>query len=189
MSGLKIGVIGATGMVGRQYLDILAASRLPIDTLRLYASPRSVGRRMPFRGEEIAVEELTVEACRGLDVAFFSISTELTKQYAPQVRANGTLVIDDSSAYRMDPDVPLVVPEVNPEAARSHRGIIAGPNCSTAQMVVVLAPLHRANTLKRVVVDTYQAASGAGQAAMDELWNHSRKVLAGERPAPENHPQ
>ncbi len=189
MSGLKIGVIGATGMVGRQYLDILAASRLPIDSLRLYASARSVGRRMPFRGEQIPVEELTVEACRGLDVAFFSISTELTKEYAPRVAANGTLVIDDSSAYRMDPEVPLVVPEVNPEAARGHRGSIAGPNCSTAQMVVVLAPLHQAAGLRRVVVDTYQAASGAGQAAMDELLDHSRRALDGERPASENHPQ
>ena len=144
MSGLRIGVIGATGMVGRQYLGILEGSSLSIDALRLYASARSVGIRMPFKGQQVAVEELTVEACRGLDIAFFSISTELTKQYAPEVAANGTLVIDDSSAYRMDPEVPLVVPEVNPEAARTHTGIIAGPNCSTAQMVVVLAPLHRA---------------------------------------------
>jgi aspartate-semialdehyde dehydrogenase len=189
MPGLQIGVIGATGMVGREYLDILERSSLPIDRLRLYASARSVGRTMRFKGEEVPVEELTVEACRGLDVAFFSISSELTKEFAPPVAANGTLVIDDSSAYRMDPDVPLVVPEVNPEAARNHRGIIAGPNCSTAQMVVVLQPLHRAAGLRRVVVDTYQAASGAGKAAMDELWDHSRRALDGETPPPENHPQ
>lgn len=189
MSGLKLGVIGATGMVGRQYLQILEASALDIAQLRLYASARSVGSRMTFAGESLPVEEFTVEACRGLDIAFFTVSTELTREYAPQVAANGTLVIDDSSAFRMDPDVPLVVPEVNPDAARSHKGIIAGPNCSTAQMVVVLQPLHAAAGLKRVVVDTYQAASGAGKAAMDELVDHSRRYLAGERPAPENHPQ
>jgi len=186
---LKIGVIGATGMVGCQYLEILAASPLQIGELRLYASARSVGSRMTFAGESLAIEEFTVNACRGLDIALFSISTELAREYAPQVAANGTLVIDDSSAFRMDPNVPLVVPEVNPEAARSHHGIIAGPNCSTAQMVVALEPLHRAATLKRVIVDTYQAASGAGKAAMDELTDHTRRTLDGERPAPENHPK
>ena len=189
MSGLKIGVIGATGMVGRQYLEILEHSPLQIGQLRLYASARSVGSRMTFAGESLPVEEFTVEACKGLDIALFSISTELAREFAPQVAANGTLVIDDSSAFRMDPDVPLVVPEVNPDAARQHKGIIAGPNCSTAQMVVVLQPLQQANPITRVVVDTYQAASGAGKAAMDELVDHSRRYLAGERPAPENHPQ
>jgi aspartate-semialdehyde dehydrogenase len=189
MSGLKIGVVGATGMVGRQYLEILEQSPLEIGELRLYASARSVGSRMTFAGESLPVQEFTVEACKGLDVALFSVSTELARQYAPQVAANGTLVIDDSSAFRMDPEVPLVVPEVNPEAARAHNGIIAGPNCSTAQMVVALQPLQQANPIKRVVVDTYQAASGAGKAAMDELIDHSRRYLDGERPAPENHPQ
>jgi aspartate-semialdehyde dehydrogenase len=189
MSGLKIGVVGATGMVGRQYLQILEQSPLEIAQLRLYASARSVGSRMTFGGDSLAVEEFTVEACRGLDIALFTVSTELAREYAPQVAANGTLVIDDSSAFRMDPDVPLVVPEVNPEAAWAHKGIIAGPNCSTAQMVVVLQPLQEAAGLRRVVVDTYQAASGAGKAAMDELIDHSRRFLAGERPAPENHPQ
>ena len=189
MSGLKIGGVGATGMVGRQYLEILEQSPLEIGELRLYASARSVGSRMTFAGESLPVEEFTVEACRGLDIALFSVSTELAREFAPQVAANGTLVIDDSSAFRMDPNVPLVVPEVNPEAARKHNGIIAGPNCSTAQMVVVLQPLQQAAGLKRVVVDTYQAASGAGKAAMDELIDHSRRFLDGERPAPENHPQ
>jgi len=184
MSGLKIGVIGATGMVGRQYLEILEQSSLEIAELRLYASARSVGSRMTFAGESLPVEEFTVEACRGLDIALFSISTELTREFAPQVAANGTLVIDDSSAFRMDPDVPLVVPEVNPEAARQHKG-----NCSTAQMVVALQPLQQIAPIKRIVVDTYQAASGAGKAAMDELIDHSRRYLDGERPAPENHPQ
>ena len=105
---------------------------------------------MTFDGESLPVQEFTVEACRGLDIALFSVSTELAREYAPQVAANGTLVIDDSAAFRMDPDVPLVVPEVNPDAARAHNGIIAGPNCSTAQMVVALQPLHKAATLKRV---------------------------------------
>jgi aspartate-semialdehyde dehydrogenase len=189
MSGLKIGVMGATGMVGRQYLEILEASPLEIGELRLYASARSVGSRMTFAGESLPVQELTVEACRGLDIALFSVSSELAREYAPQIAQNGTLIIDDSSAFRMDPDVPLVVPEVNPDAARAHRGIIAGPNCSTAQMVVALKPLHDAAGLKRVIVDTYQAASGAGKAAMDELIDHSRRALAGEHPAPEHHPQ
>jgi aspartate-semialdehyde dehydrogenase len=188
MSGLKIGVIGATGMVGREYLGILDASALEIDQLRLYASRRSVGLTLPFRGEELPIEEFTVEACRGLDVALFSVSTELAREYAPKVAAAGTLVIDDSSAFRMDPNVPLVVPEVNAEDAAKHQGIIAGPNCSTAQMVVVLAPLQRANPIRRVVVDTYQAASGAGKAAMDELYAQTREVLGGGSPAPEAHP-
>lgn len=188
MSGLQIGIVGATGMVGREYLGILEQSRLTIATLRLFASRRSVGNTMTFRGEGLPIEELTVEACRGLDLALFSISTELTREYAPAVAEAGTLVIDDSSAFRMDPSVPLVVPEVNPEDARAHHGIIAGPNCSTAQMVVVLAPLQRANALRRVVVDTYQAASGAGKAAMDELVDHTRAALRGETPTPSAHP-
>ncbi len=188
MSNLKIGIVGATGMVGREYLGILEQSKLPVDELRLFASKRSVGLRLPFKGAELAVEEFTVAACRGLDLALFSVSTELAREFARQVAGAGTLVIDDSSAFRLDPDVPLVVPEVNPEAAACHRGIIAGPNCSTAQMVVVLAPLQRANPLTRVVVDTYQAASGAGKAAMDELIDHTRRSLAGESPAPSAHP-
>ncbi|MFN8523014.1 MAG: aspartate-semialdehyde dehydrogenase [Chloroflexota bacterium] len=189
MSGIRIGVIGATGMVGREYPDIIAASTLDVAEVRYFASRRSVGQRMDFRGQSIPVEEFTVEAMRGLDLALFSISTELAREYAPQVAANGTLVIDDSSAFRMDPGVPLVVPEVNAQAAFQHKGIIAGPNCSTAQMVVALAPLHRANPLKRVVVDTYQAASGAGKAAMDELWEQTRETLAGSHPEPQAHPQ
>src|SRR5919206_4658599 len=169
MSGLKIGVVGATGMVGRQYLEILEQSPLEIGELRLFASARSVGSRMTFAGESLPVQEFTVDACRGLDIALFSVSTELAREYAPQVAKNGTLVIDDSSAFRMDPDVPLVVPEVNPEAARQHKGIIAGPNCSTAQMVVALMPLHRVNRIRRIIVDTYQAVSGTGWRAVDEL--------------------
>ena len=189
MSGLKIGIIGATGMVGRQYLEILQESPLDIAELRLYASARSVGSRMTFAGESLPVEEFTVDAVRGLDIALFSVSTELAREFAPTVAANGTLVIDDSSAFRMDPNVPLVVPEVNPDAARAHKGIIAGPNCSTAQMVVVLEPLQKAAGVTRVVVDTYQAASGAGKSATDELMDHSRRFLDGERPVSEIHPQ
>lgn len=185
---LKIGVVGATGMVGREYLEILAKSKLDIGELRLYASRRSAGQLLPFRGQQLPIEELTVEACRGLDLAMFSVSAELAREHAPRVAASGTLVIDDSSAFRMDPTVPLVVPEVNPEAAFHNNGIIAGPNCSTAQMVVVLAPLQRANPIRRVVVDTYQSASGAGKAAMDELIQHTRAVLSGENPSPSAHP-
>ena len=188
MSELKIGIVGATGMVGREYLGILAESRLPIGELRLFASKQSVGMRMRFRGDELPVDEFTVGACRGLDLALFSISTELAREYAPPVASGGTLVIDDSSAFRLDPTVPLVVPEVNPDAIREHRGIIAGPNCSTAQMVVALAPLHRAATLRRVIVDTYQAASGAGKSALDELIDHTRETLAGRTPTPRAHP-
>ena len=188
MAGIRVGIIGATGMVGREYLGILEQSRLDVDELRLFASRRSIGARLPFRGEELAVEGFTVVACRGLDLALFSVSTELAREHAPAVAAQGTLVIDDSSAFRLDPDVPLVVPEVNPDDARRHRGIIAGPNCSTAQMVVVLAPLQRANPLRRVIVDTYQAASGAGKAAMDELIAQTREALDGGTPQPRAHP-
>ena len=188
MSELKIGVVGATGMVGRECLGILEKSGLPVGSLRLFASQNSVGRRLRFRGEQLPVEEFTVEACRGLDLAFFSVSTDLARRHAPQVAAAGTLVIDDSSAFRLDPHVPLVVPEVNAEDAFAHQGIIAGPNCSTAQMVVVLAPLHRANPLRRVVVVTYQAASGAGMAAMDELVEQTREALGGTTPQPRVHP-
>jgi aspartate-semialdehyde dehydrogenase len=189
MAGIKIGIVGATGMVGRLYPSILEESKLEIDELRLFASARSVGKTIPFRGRELPVQEFTVEGCRGLDLALFTVSSELAREFAPVVAANGTLVIDDSSGFRMEPDVPLVVPEVNGEVAFEHKGIIAGPNCSTAQMVVVLAPLNAANPIKRVVVDTYQAASGAGKAAMDELYAHTRDSLDGGSPVAEAMPQ
>jgi aspartate-semialdehyde dehydrogenase len=188
MSGLKIGVIGATGMVGRQYLEILEQSPLEIAQLRLYASARSVGSRMTFAGESLPVEEFTVEACRGLDIALFTVSTELAREFAPQVAANGTLVIDDSSAFRMDPDVPLVVPEVNPEQIHKHNGLIANPNCSTIIMNVPVWPLHKVNRVKRIIVSTYQAVSGAGAWGLYELDAQLKAYASGQEIKKEKFP-
>ena len=170
----SVGVVGATGQVGREFLRILEAGDrpdLPIANLRLFASERSAGRRITVRGQDHVVERARPEPrlYEGLDFVLTAIGDEQAKVYSPAIARSGALNVDKSNAWRMDPAVPLVVPEVNPDAARMHRGIIAGPNCSTTQMVVALWPLHRANRIQRIVVDTYQAVSGTGWRAVDEL--------------------
>jgi aspartate-semialdehyde dehydrogenase len=172
--GFNIGVVGATGQVGREFLRILEQgdrADLPIGSLRLFASERSAGKRVKVRGDEYSIEaaRLDPRQYEGLDFVISAIGDTEARKFAPVVAEAGALDVDKSNAWRMDPTVPLVVPEVNPEAARGHHGIIAGPNCSTTQMVVALWPIHQVSPIRRIIVDTYQAVSGTGWRAVDEL--------------------
>jgi len=180
VSGRTVAIVGATGAVGQDFLTVLAARRFPLRRLRLLASPRSAGQRIRFGDEDLEVEALTPRSFGGVDIALFSAGGAVSREFAPHATAAGAIVVDNSSAFRMDPEVPLVVPEVNPEAARDHQGIVANPNCSTILLALPLAPLHRESGLRAVVVSTYQAASGAGQRAMLELRDDAARVLRGE---------
>ena len=185
MSARHVAIVGATGAVGLEFLRVLAEREFPLRSLRLLASPRSAGQRLAFRGESLPVEALRDDSFRGVDLALFSAGGTISKLHGPRAVQAGAIVVDNSSAFRLDPDVPLVVPEVNPDAIAAHRGILANPNCSTILLVLALWPLHRAAGLAGVVVSTYQAASGAGQRAMLELRESTRAALAGEPvPAP-----
>ena len=186
--GYAVAVVGATGAVGREFLRIAETRDLPIKSLRLLASARSAGTRMQFRGTEIEVEETTDGSFRGVDLAFISATTEASRHYAPLAVAAGAVAIDDSSAFRMDPQVPLVAPEVNAGDLSRDRRLVAIPNCSTTPLVLALAPLHRVNPVRRVVVSTYQSVSGTGSAAMRELTNQTKQVLDGGHPEPEVYP-
>ncbi len=165
----SIAVVGATGLVGRTMLQVLEERNIPVDRLTLLASKNSAGKKVKFRGKNHTVQELTPDSFAGVQIALFSAGGSVSRHYCPIAAAAGAVAIDNSSAWRMDKKVPLVVPEVNPDAALKHRGIIANPNCSTIQLVVALKPLHEAFGLKRVVVSTYQAISGAGQSGVDQL--------------------
>jgi len=182
--GYRVVVAGATGNVGREILNILAEREFPIDELAVLASARSQGDEVEFgeTGRKYKIQNIANFDWTGWDMALFAIGSEATAIYAPIAAAAGCTVIDNSSLYRMDPDVPLIVPEVNPEAIDGYkkRNIIANPNCSTAQMVVALKPLHDAARIKRVVVATYQSVSGAGKAGMDELFEQSRNIFVGQ---------
>jgi aspartate-semialdehyde dehydrogenase len=169
MKSCNVAVVGATGLVGRKMIQVLQERRFPVASLRLLASARSAGARLPFNGAEYPVEELTPDSFTGIDVALFSAGASVSKQFAPHAVKAGTLVIDNSSAYRMDPEVPLVVPEVNRAMIFRHKGIIANPNCSTIQMVVPLKPLHDHWTITRIVVATYQSVTGAGKKGLSQL--------------------
>ena len=175
-----VAVAGATGAVGVEMLRVLSQREFPAARVIALASARSAGKRIPFGDEELVVEELTEESFNGVDIALFSAGAGVSKQYRDAVTKAGAVMIDNSSAFRMDEDVPLVVPEVNPGDALWHSGVIANPNCSPIQMVVALRPLADLAPIKRVVVSTYQAASGAGQAAMDELYSQSGEFLRGQ---------
>jgi len=176
-----VAVAGATGVVGREMLRTLELRKFPVKRLVPLASARSAGATVTFAGEQVPVEVARPEAFRGVDVALFSAGASPSRELAPAAAAAGAVVIDNSSAWRMDPDVPLVVPEVNLEAAHQRpKGIIANPNCSTIQLVVALAPLHRAARIKHIVVSTYQAASGKGHAAMEELEQGARALALGQ---------
>ncbi len=168
--GLTIGVVGATGAVGRKMQEVLAERKLPIDKLRLFASEKSAGTTLEFMGKEVTVELLTEEVMKDkFDYLLFSAGGGISEKYAPIAAEAGNIVIDNSSQWRMTEGIPLVVPEVNAHVLKGYRGIIANPNCSTIQMVVALAPLHRKYGIKRIVVSTYQAVSGSGHKAIDEL--------------------
>ncbi len=184
--GLTIAIAGATGAVGAEMIKTIEDRNIPVDKLVLLASARSVGKELVFKGEKIKVEELTENSFKGVDYALFSAGADRSKQFAPAAVNAGAVVIDNSSAFRMDEDIPLVVPEVNPEAAKTHKGIIANPNCSTIQLVVALEPIRKAVGIKRVVCATYQATSGAGAAAMEELVQQTKDVLDGKEVAIKN---
>ncbi|MGV7222119.1 MAG: aspartate-semialdehyde dehydrogenase [Nitrospinales bacterium] len=178
-SGYQVAVVGATGAVGRQMISILEERNFPVETLTLLASARSAGNEMEYKGEKIPVQELTHESFAGIDIALFSAGASVSREFAPSAANAGCVAIDNSSAFRMDKDIPLVVPEVNPDAIGDSPGIIANPNCSTIQMVVALNPLHKKYRIKRVVVSTYQAVSGSGQKAIDELKQQNKDIQAG----------
>ncbi len=175
-----VAVAGATGAVGIEMLKVLEQRAFPAASVRALASSRSAGKKLAFAGGELTVEEMTPTSFDGVDVALFSAGAGISKAMRDVVTSAGAVMIDNSSAFRQDEDVPLVVPEVNPEDVKWHSGVIANPNCSTIQMVVALKPLHDLATITRVVVATYQAASGAGQAAMDELYAQSDEFLKGQ---------
>jgi len=182
----RVAVVGATGAVGVEMVKMLESRKFPAKSLRLLASERSVGKTVKFNGKDVAVELLTPESTKDLDVALFSAGSEISKQYAPVFAKNNCFVIDNSSAWRMDNNVPLVVPEVNAHDLTAEKKIIANPNCSTIQMVVVLKPLHDEAKIKRVVVSTYQSVSGAGQRGIDELKSQSLAWAKGESIPPAN---
>ncbi|WP_413295657.1 aspartate-semialdehyde dehydrogenase [Synechococcus sp. MIT S9452] len=174
-----VAILGATGAVGQELLTLLEERSFPLKQLRLLASPRSAGQTVVFKGQSLTVEPVSAEALSGVDVVLASAGGSVSRQWAPVAVEQGAVVIDNSSAFRMDPAVPLVVPEVNPQAALTHQGIIANPNCTTILLTLALAPLAALRPLRRVVVSTYQSASGAGARAMEELRQLSRTVLDG----------
>jgi len=184
----SVAVVGATGMVGRVFLEIMVERHFPLKALRLLATSRSAGRKVLVGEREIEVEVTTNESFAGADFVFISASGEASRQYCPIAAKAGAIAIDDSSAWRMDPRVPLVVPEVNADDVERHQGIIAIPNCSTTPLVMCLWPIHRVNPIKRIIADTYQSVSGTGKAAMDELTTQTEQVLEGKSVVPHVYP-
>ena len=172
-----VAVVGATGLVGNEMIAVLEERKFPVGKLRLFASERSEGKTLEFRDKAVAVEILGEKVFHGIDIALFSAGAERSLHYAPFAAKAGCVVVDNSSAWRMDPGVPLVVPEVNPHDLKWHKGIIANPNCSTIQMVVALKPIHDAAIIKRIVVTTFQSVSGTGRKAMDELLHQTSDIL------------
>ena len=175
-----VGIVGVTGAVGQQFLKVLYDRKFPVKELRVFASPRSKGEEILWNGERLKIDVPSFSGFKGLDFVFFTAGAGVSKEYVPVAVKAGAIVIDNTSAFRMDPDVPLVVPEVNGDKIQYPRGIISNPNCSTIQLVMVLYPLHKEAGLKRVVVSTYQAVSGAGRRAIEELKRETIKVLNGE---------
>ncbi|MFC1983738.1 aspartate-semialdehyde dehydrogenase [Chloroflexota bacterium] len=188
MKGYRVAIVGATGLVGQEFIKILEQRNFPMDSIQLFASDRSAGRKLFVNHQEIEVKETVPESFKEIDIALFSAGAEVSHHFSPIAAQSGAVVVDNSSAFRMVPAVPLVVPEVNPEDIKQHRGIIANPNCSTIQMVVALYPLHKVNPIKRIIVDTYQAVSGTGSAAVDELTTETKQVLNGQATVPHVYP-
>jgi len=177
MKKYNVAICGATGAVGETMLKVLQERNFPVEKLKLLASYRSVGKKYKFLNQDIFVEELTKDSLKDTEIALFSIGTGLSKEFAPIAVENGAIVIDNSSAFRMDKNVPLIIPEVNPEDVSWHNGIIANPNCSTLIMVVAINPIHKVSKITRIVTSTYQAVSGTGKNAIEELKNQSSAVL------------
>src|SRR3954470_1012877 len=176
---VNVAVVGATGAVGQEFLNVLAERDFPIKSLKVLASARSAGKTVDFRGKAYTIEELTHDSFKGVDVALFSAGGSISKEYAPSAVKAGAVVVDNSSAFRMKDGIPLVVPEVNPEAIHKHNGLIANPNCSTIIMNVPVWPLHKVNRVKRIIVSTYQAVSGAGAWGLYELDAQLKAYAAG----------
>lgn len=190
--GYKVVVVGATGNVGREMLNILAERQFPVDELAVLASRKSLGTEVSFGDKTLTTQDLATFDFAGWDMALFAVGSEATKEYAPKAAAANCVVIDNSSLYRYDPEIPLIVPEVNPDAITmySNKNIIANPNCSTAQMVVALKPIHDRAKIKRVVVSTYQSVSGSGKDAIDELWDQTKGMyVPGQEKAPNVYPK
>ena len=182
---VSVAILGATGAVGQELLELLAERKFPLKELKLLASPRSAGSKIIFNSQEITVEAVSEQSFKGVDIVLASAGGSTSKAWAKKAVEAGAVVIDNSSAFRMDDDVPLVVPEINPEAAAKHQGIIANPNCTTILMGVAIYPLHQVQPIKRVVVSTYQSASGAGARAMEEAKIQARDILDGKQPQAE----
>ncbi|UYO36989.1 aspartate-semialdehyde dehydrogenase [Bacillus zhangzhouensis] len=183
--GLHVAIVGATGAVGQQMLKTLADREFEMDTLTLLSSKRSAGTKVTFKDQEYTVQEATPESFEGVNIALFSAGGNVSKALAPEAVKRGAIVVDNTSAFRMDENIPLVVPEVNEKDLHDHQGIIANPNCSTIQMVAALEPLRQAYGMKKVIVSTYQAVSGAGHEAIDELYSQSQAILNKEDVTPE----
>ena len=188
MKAYNVAIVGATGLVGQEFIKVLEQRSFPMASVHLYASDRSAGKKLYVGHKEVAVKETSPESFHNIDIALFSAGAEISRYFSPIAAESGALVVDNSSAFRMEPKVPLVVPEVNPEDIKWHEGIIANPNCSTIQMVVALYPLHKVNPIKRIVVSTYQAVAGAGSAAMEELTTQAKLVLEGKNVVPHVYP-
>ncbi len=184
----KIAICGATGLVGTELLKLLDLRNFPIKKLKLLASSRSAGKQIFFRGEKLIVEELSKSSFKNIDIAFFCAGAERSLEFVPSAISSGAIVIDNSSAFRMQEDVPLIVPEVNPDEIKKHNGLIANPNCSTIQLVVAINPLHKAFSIKRLIVNTYQAVSGTGKGAMLELEEQIKNYVDKETIIPEVYP-
>lgn len=184
VKGYKVAIVGATGLVGAEFIKVLEQRRFPVKTMLLLASDHSAGKVLAFAGEQHLVKETAPDSFDGIDIAFFSAGADISRRFSPLAVAAGAVVIDNSAAFRMDENVPLVVPEVNPEDIALHCGIIANPNCSTIQMVVALNPLHKVNPLRRIIVTTFQSVSGTGTAAIEELATQTKQWSAKEEPLP-----
>lgn len=187
-NAFSIAIVGASGAVGQEMLRVLERRHFPVSTLRLLASPRSAGRTLDFQGKPHRIEPLGEDSFVGIDFALFSAGGDISRQFAPLAVQAGAVVVDNSSAFRMDPTVPLIVPEINGAAAREHHGILANPNCTTAITLMALAPLHRAFGVRRVIASSYQAVSGSGARAIEELRRQVEELAAGQSPTLEVYP-
>ena len=185
---ISVAILGATGAVGTELIELLEHRQFPTTNLKLLSSPRSAGRKLPFRGEELVVEAVEATSFQGVDLVLASAGGSTSKKWAPTAVEAGAVVIDNSSAFRMDHQVPLIVPEINPQAAANHQGIIANPNCTTILMTMAIWPLHQIQPIKRIIAATYQSASGAGAKAMEEVKLQAQAILDGKTPPTESFP-
>jgi len=188
VKGYRVAIVGATGLVGQEFIKVLEQRNFPMDSIQLLASDRSAGRKLFVAHQELEVKETVPESFNDIDIALFSAGAEVSRYFSPIAAESGAVVVDNSSAFRMDPNVPLVVPEINPKDIRQHKGIIANPNCSTIQTVMALYPLHKVNPIKRIIVTTFQSVSGTGSAAVEELTTQTKQILDGKATVPHVYP-